>query len=478
MAYRDLTQPNNIDLYCNTINVKTHIGLPDPIDLQGHKIINLSAGTGLTDGINKGYVDGQISAHLFNPANVLAITNTKNSVSTSTGSINTLGGLGVTQDTKVGGTVTAHGLTSIETSNPHLTLYNDSFIPHQTTLHTDAGGKLEVTSDTNQSLYLKDMALEMVNTGDSTTSTVSNDLGYLKLEGSAGWIYTPSGIQVEIDNTTSATSSDGAIVSSGGISCTNAYLNGEITIFKNSTPQINIARSTPSIQTASISLEGHGNVELTCSGDNFNTDKKLICYETTNSTSASDGSITNAGGLGVTGNVYTAGNFRIDNAKIITKEVQLLAGVRSTGAGGATQVAVGNFQYWTFSGSADNSLYGSIDIPHDWKISSDIEVHVHFFNNTNVAGNVDLQLTYDIASPTGTFNTTGTIATLVSVPNSGSANYHFMTSIATISMASVLVDGSIVNWRLTRLGSSDTYGDTSHLCSIGCHYTADRFGSE
>ena len=204
----------------------------------------------------------------------------------------------------------------------------------------------------------------------------------------------------------------------------------------------------------------------------------LTINNTTQSISSGTGSLIVSGGLGVVKNIYTAGNFRIDTSKTITKEIQLLAGVRSTGAGGATQVQVGNFQFWNFSGTANQSLYGSIDMPHDWRLGSAIEIHVHFFNETNVAGNVDWQLTYNIAIPTGSFNTTGTIATLVSVPNSATANYHFMTTVGNITMSTILVDGAIVNWRLTRLGSTDTYNGASYLCAIGSHYTADRFGSE
>lgn len=353
MAYRDLTQPNNSDLYCNTINVKTHIGLPDPIDLQGHKIINLSTGTGSpTDGINKGYVDGQISAHLFNPANVLAIT-----------------------------------------------------------------------------------------------------------------------------NTTIATPSEGAIVCSGGINCVNAYMNGELTVSKNDTPQINITRSSPTSQSASISLDDDGNVELTCSGENFSTDKKLICYETTHSSSANNGSITTAGGLGVAGNVYTATNFRIDENQSITKEIQLLHGARPS-VDSAVMTQVDNFQFMAFSGTEDNYLYGSLDMPYDWRIGTDILIVVHFFNNSNVAGNVDWQLTYSISEPGTLFNNTGTVATTVQAPNSEYTNFHFMKILATISMSTISSKNAIVNWRLTRLGSTDTYDDVSYLCSIVCRYLADRFGSE
>lgn len=164
-------------------------------------------------------------------------------------------------------------------------------------------------------------------------------------------------------------------------------------------------------------------------------------------------------------------------ARGYTKEVQLLAGVRSTGAGGATQTAVGNFQFWTFAGNADNDLFMQIDMPHDWKQESDLNIHIHWFSEDNTAGNIDWSLTYNVGAYNGAFDTTGTTATTRSIANSATTYKHQMTDVATIGMSGVTADGACINLRLRRLGSTDTYNKLAYLVSAGCHYTSNRFGS-
>lgn len=164
-------------------------------------------------------------------------------------------------------------------------------------------------------------------------------------------------------------------------------------------------------------------------------------------------------------------------ARGFTNEIQLLSGVRSTGAGGATQTAVGNFQFWTFAGNADNDLFMQIDMPHNWKKESDLEIHIHWITEDNTAGNIDWSLTYNVGAFAGAFDTTGTTATTRSIANSATTYYHQMTTVATIGMLGVTADGACVLLRLRRLGSTDTYNKLAYLVSGGCHYTSNRFGS-
>jgi len=52
-AYRNLTTPNNSDLYCEKIIINE-----DPWNLQGIQVINVTSGLDPTSLVNKGYVDG------------------------------------------------------------------------------------------------------------------------------------------------------------------------------------------------------------------------------------------------------------------------------------------------------------------------------------------------------------------------------------------------------------------------------------
>lgn len=101
MSYRDLTSINTSDLYCNTITVKNHLSLPNPVNLSGVSIINLGNGLTTTSSVNKGYIDDLVLLNKFDPSQPLAITNTTESISPSSGSITTLGGIGVAKKINV-----------------------------------------------------------------------------------------------------------------------------------------------------------------------------------------------------------------------------------------------------------------------------------------------------------------------------------------------------------------------------------------
>lgn len=162
-----------------------------------------------------------------------------------------------------------------------------------------------------------------------------------------------------------------------------------------------------------------------------------------------------------------------------TKEVSLLAGVRTTGAGAATLVATGDFLCWSFAGGADNDLFMTLDMPHDWEIGTPLEPHIHFFAEDNTAGDISWTLSSSRAVSGAVFTLTGGGVFTSNRTNTVNPvlNTHVATTFDACSTSSVTVDGMCVLFRLRRNGSTDSYNKQAFVVSVGCHYRASRWGS-
>jgi hypothetical protein len=129
-----------------------------------------------------------------------------------------------------------------------------------------------------------------------------------------------------------------------------------------------------------------------------------------------------------------------------------------------------------FGASGKNTLYFTCQIPHKYKLASDINFHFHAaYPNAN-AGNSRWQFTYSWANIAGTFATETTVLATFAAP--GVADNHALHSFGTISgtgkgMSSVLLCS------LTRLGAdgADTYGSDIYALSADFHIEFDALGS-
>jgi len=152
--------------------------------------------------------------------------------------------------------------------------------------------------------------------------------------------------------------------------------------------------------------------------------------------------------------------------------------VLDDGAGSA-----GVFAY-LFDDTADEQLFFVVQMPHDWKIGSDIESHVHWMPvaNGGAGENVSWGLEYSMQERGSTFANTTIIYGDVSTPDETLiADRHYVTEIGDIDMSGVTTISAMFICRIfrdaTSTGGIDDYGDDAALLEIDFHYIRDTLGS-
>lgn len=134
-----------------------------------------------------------------------------------------------------------------------------------------------------------------------------------------------------------------------------------------------------------------------------------------------------------------------------------------------------------FTATQDDTVYGSIQLSHGYKIGTTLKPHVHFAPMTAAAGantNVVWQFSHSAARIGAIFPG----STTVNVTNSleGITQYnHRIVSLGDIS-GTGLTESSVIAFRLARLGSdaADTYNADVAVMGLDLHYEIDRPGSD
>ncbi len=121
-------------------------------------------------------------------------------------------------------------------------------------------------------------------------------------------------------------------------------------------------------------------------------------------------------------------------------------------------------------------VYFTVQIPHGYKLESDLHPHIHWSPIDTTAGSVKWFLEYTITSINGTFSTPQTIS--VTDPSDGIAWKHQVVELPTISGTGLGISSMIV-CRLYRdpADSSDTYTPDAAFLQFDVHYEIDTLGS-
>jgi len=116
-------------------------------------------------------------------------------------------------------------------------------------------------------------------------------------------------------------------------------------------------------------------------------------------------------------------------------------------------------------------------LPHGYKIGSDLHIHIHWSKTTSAAGTVNWQVKYktgNIGEVMGAFSSLESLTE--SVGNGNTANLQALSSHSTVD-GSALTLSSMICVYLIRTASGDTYGADVNLYEIDIHYQADTIGS-
>lgn len=135
-----------------------------------------------------------------------------------------------------------------------------------------------------------------------------------------------------------------------------------------------------------------------------------------------------------------------------------------------------------FSGTIDNVIMGVAQMPHDWKLESTINPHIHIVFPTANALNSRWKLEYNIGNINGNFaNALGTWTDggTITVQNPNNTLLHSKGHFANIVMTGKTLS-SVVLWKVTRLANSDAADDYTGIVTLlefDIHYQKDGLGS-
>ena len=135
-------------------------------------------------------------------------------------------------------------------------------------------------------------------------------------------------------------------------------------------------------------------------------------------------------------------------------------------------------QLYSFDGAATvEILSGSFEIPHDWKVGSEIEVHIHWRPSTTGTGNVEWHFDWEYSPPQGAPVPKTTLSGVATIP-SNQQYWHKLDQIGLINATGFSLGGKIgFNLRRSPAGVKDTYGADALLEQIAMHVEIDTLGS-
>ena len=124
------------------------------------------------------------------------------------------------------------------------------------------------------------------------------------------------------------------------------------------------------------------------------------------------------------------------------------------------------------------SVYWAWQLPHNYKLGTDLDVHVHTVPEDATAGVVYWDFTYAIANIAETFPAQTTVSSFQTMPEV--ADKHVYDDIVTIPGSGILSLSTMILCSLTRRSDApeDTFnGKSVYLLEVDMHYQIDSFGS-
>ena len=134
--------------------------------------------------------------------------------------------------------------------------------------------------------------------------------------------------------------------------------------------------------------------------------------------------------------------------------------------------------YYSFDGTTtEERLTVKIELYHDYKEGSDIEIHVHAMPNNNTAGNAIWYFDYFVSKINSAPVAGGTLSGTASI-QANTQYKDYTTSLGTITGTGLAIGDFIIGTlRRTPAGAGDTYSGEMLLKQIAAHCEIDTLGS-
>ena len=135
----------------------------------------------------------------------------------------------------------------------------------------------------------------------------------------------------------------------------------------------------------------------------------------------------------------------------------------------------GVFAY-AFDKTSEEELYFTVQIPHDFKMGTQIEAHVHWAPVDTDTGTIQWGLEYTFAEAGSVFGDTNIILSTATAAG-GIAYAHTYLDIDDIDTSAITTLSPMMLCRIYRNVAVDTYNNDALLLEIDFHYERDSLGS-
>lgn len=150
-----------------------------------------------------------------------------------------------------------------------------------------------------------------------------------------------------------------------------------------------------------------------------------------------------------------------------------------TGASAPDQITLvgGGLRGFGFDGGVTSEqVFFEVQVPHHWKMGSNISPHVHWTPTTTATGSVAWYLEYTWSQINRTFDAATTISGVTEL-TTNSQWKHILTELPLISGSSISGVSSMLICRLYRDPGTDTYANDAGFLEFDFHYQIDSRGS-
>lgn len=131
-----------------------------------------------------------------------------------------------------------------------------------------------------------------------------------------------------------------------------------------------------------------------------------------------------------------------------------------------------------FTATGVNTVTVWFQLPHAWKVGSELRPHLHWYKSASTSGYVNWEVKYKYAGLGASFGSfTGLLSGTVQVPDSNSANVHAITRFPVIDGSGLTISSMVCVWVQRTTTSGDTYSGNAHLIGVDIHYQKDTQGS-
>ena len=135
---------------------------------------------------------------------------------------------------------------------------------------------------------------------------------------------------------------------------------------------------------------------------------------------------------------------------------------------------------WLFSGTTENNIAATRQVPHRWQAGSTMQPHIHWEKTTTAAGSPLWQECYSIANVGAVFPAySAWINATNAVRHADTVRMRALDKFPELTMPNKR-ESCVINVKIRRLPTDplDNYGDDARFVEFDIHYLSDKDGTE